>query len=78
METPHKSAYASITGGIFECGFSDSILQMWAAFCDELTHGKDMRQPFTCATPTEAAQSHAVFTAALQSHKQSQVVTIEY
>ena len=79
VDVPHKSAYASITGGIFEFGFSDSILQMWAAFCDELTHGKDkMSQPFTCATPEEAAQSHAVFTAALQSQKQSQVVNISY
>ena len=76
VDTPHKSAYASITGHIFEFGFSDSILQMWAAFCDELTHGKDMSQPFTCATPVEAAQSHAVFTAALESHQHKQVAKI--
>ena len=45
-------AFATITGPIFEFGFSDAILQMWAAFCDELVHGKDgMRQPLTCATP---------------------------
>ncbi len=34
-----QSAYPTITGGIFEFGFSDGILQMFAAFCDELVHG---------------------------------------
>jgi hypothetical protein len=33
-----------------------------------------MKQPLYCATPDEAAASHAVFTAALQSHEQSAVV----
>jgi predicted dehydrogenase len=78
LDTPHRSAYPSITGGIFEFGFSDSILQMWAAFCDELCHGPKMYQPFACATPAEAAQTHAIFTAALQSHRLAQVVTIDY
>ena len=50
------SAYPTITGAIFEFGFSDAILQMWAAFLDELAHGREgMRQPFHCATPEEAA-----------------------
>ena len=49
------SAYPHVTGAIFEFGFSDAILQMWAAFLDELAHGKEgMRQPFHCATPEEA------------------------
>ena len=38
-----QSAYPTITGGIFEFGFADAILQMWAAFLDELAHGADMR-----------------------------------
>lgn len=66
-DVPWKSAYPSITGGIFEFGFSDAILQMWAAFCDELVHRDAMKQPLHCATPKEAAQSHAIFTAALES-----------
>ena len=33
---PFTSAYPTITGEIFEFGFTDAILQMWAAFCDEL------------------------------------------
>ena len=35
------SAYPTITGAIFESGFSDAILQMWAAYLDELEHGVD-------------------------------------
>ena len=68
-DVANRSAYASISGPIFEFGFSDSILQMWAAFCDELAHGGvGMSQPFHCATPVEAASSHDIFTAALSSH----------
>ncbi len=63
------SAYPTITGEIFETGFSDAILQMWAAFFDELEHGRSgMRQPFHCATPQEAAATHELFTAALQAY----------
>lgn len=79
QDVPHKSAYPVITGGIFEFGFSDSILQMWGAFCDEFAHGREgMKQPFYCATPEEAAATHAVFTAALQSQAESATVEIDY
>jgi len=72
------SAYPTITGAIFESGFSDAILQMWAAFLDELAHGRDgMRQPFHCATPGEAAASHRLFTAALESHRLGSVVQLD-
>ncbi|NRF94072.1 Gfo/Idh/MocA family oxidoreductase [Paenibacillus frigoriresistens] len=78
VDAPYKSAYGTITGGIFEFGFSDSILQMWAAFCDELAHGKDTQQPFYCATPEEAAGSHKVFTAALESNRTGQTISIDW
>ena len=71
-----ESAYPTITGGIFEFGFSDSILQMWAAFCDELAHPENMRQPFYCVTPEETEQSHHILTAALESNRQKQVVQL--
>jgi len=68
------SAYPTITGAIFEFGFSDAILQMWAAFLDELAHGRDgMGQPFHCATPAEAAATHRLFTAALRSQANGSV-----
>jgi predicted dehydrogenase len=72
-----QSAYPTITGTIFEFGFSDAILQMWAAFLDELAHGRDgMRQPFHCATPEEAAATHRLFTAALESQRDRSVVEV--
>lgn len=78
VDAPYKSAYGTITGGIFEFGFSDSILQMWAAFCDELANRDGMRQTFRCATPEEAAGSHRVFTAALQSQCSGETVAIDW
>ena len=71
-----ESAYPTITGNIFEFGFSDSILQMWAAFCDELAHPGSMRQPFYCVTPEETRRSHRILTAALTSHHQTQVIQL--
>lgn len=66
LDLGYESAYPAITGSIFEFGFPDAILQMWAAFCDELAHGQEgMYQPFGCVTPEEAAQSHRIFTDAL-------------
>ena len=66
LDLGYQSAYPAITGGIFEFGFADAVQQMWAAFVDELVHGRDgMRQPFHCATPEEAAGTHRIFTAAL-------------
>jgi predicted dehydrogenase len=70
----YDSAYPTITGNIFEFGFSDSVLQMWAAFCDELAHRDNMRQPFYCVTPEETEQSHRILTAALESNHRAEVV----
>ncbi|HEX9372726.1 MAG TPA: Gfo/Idh/MocA family oxidoreductase [Roseiflexaceae bacterium] len=76
IDLPHQSAYKTITGGIFEFGFSDAILQMWSAFCDELANGPQMRQPFHCATPEEAAATHVLFTAALESQRSGQTIEL--
>jgi len=65
-------ALAELDGAVDHL-FGDSILQMWAAFCDELAHGRNgMRQPLYCATPSEAAETHVLFTAALESHATGQ------
>ena len=69
LDLPHRPPYPTVTGSIFEFGFSDSILQMLAAFLDELVNGDSMRQGFRCATPEEALASHQLFTAALQSQR---------
>jgi len=74
IDVGYASAYPAITGGIFEFGFPDSMLQMWAAFCDEVAFGQSgMQQPFYCVTPAEAAISHQLFTAALTVERQHEV-----
>jgi predicted dehydrogenase len=73
----YETAYPTITGGIFEFGFSDGLLQMWAAFCDQLHNGREaMRQNFYCATPDETRLHHHLLTAALESHKGQQVAVV--
>lgn len=69
----YASAYHAITGHIFEFGFPDAILQMWASFLDELG-GNTPR--FQCATPQEALASHRLFTAALESNRTGQTVPV--
>ncbi len=76
IDMGHEMAYKSITGGIFEAGFSDSILQMWAAFLYEMVHGKPKSKFSGCVTPDEVAQSHRLFTAALESHKNSTIISL--
>lgn len=77
LDLGYETAYPTITGGIFEFGFSDAILQMWAAFCDELANGRaGMSQKLYCATPDEAHRHHLVLTAALESGKKGRVVEV--
>ena len=38
LDVGSQSVWPTVTGGIFESGFSDSILQMWAAYLAE-RHG---------------------------------------
>jgi hypothetical protein len=76
LDLGSESSYATITGPIFEFGFSDAVLQMWAAFLDELAHGEDMRGPFRCATPEEVGLTHRLFTAALASQERAAVVAV--
>jgi len=66
LETGSQSAFATATGPIFEFGFSDAILQMWAAFLAE--RAGELGTRLGCATPREALAAHEVFAAALRSH----------
>ena len=68
-----KPAFATITGSIFEFGFSDSLLQMFAAFVAEL---RGLPCPFACFKPEEAQLSHRVLTAALLSQKEKRSVAV--
>ena len=77
IDVGHKVSYSTITGSIFEFGFSDAILQMWAAFLYEIAHEGKVKSKFSgCVTPQETKYSHELFTAALKSHETRSVVSI--
>ena len=67
LEVGYTPVYPTITGGIFEFGFGDALLQMWAAFVHEIATGAPARTFAGCVTPGETALSHDLFTAALAS-----------
>jgi predicted dehydrogenase len=67
VEVGSQSVFPTITGAIFEFGFSDAVLQMWAAFLAERAGALEGR--FGCVTPDEALDSHRIFAAALRSRE---------
>jgi predicted dehydrogenase len=69
-----QTVFPVITGGIFEPGFPDILLQMWAAFLAERAGKLDGR--FGCATVEEAVLSHRIWTAALQSQARNAAVSV--
>jgi len=76
VDMGQETAFKTITGAIFEFGFSDAVLQMWAAFVYELVKGGRRRLFSGCVTPEETALSHELFTAALESHRRGQVISL--
>ena len=68
-----KTQFPVITGGIFEFGFSDSLLQMFAAFISEL---RGLPCEFGCFTPEEAKLSHQLLTAALLSQQKQCTISL--
>lgn len=73
VDVGYEAQFKAITGHIFEFGFPDAILQMWAAYLNELNGGK---VAFGCATTEEALMSHRIFTAALKSHRERTEVAL--
>ncbi len=74
LDIGYKPQFKTITGGIFEFGFTDSILQMWCSFLKEIC-GEEVS--FGCFTPEETRLSHQLLTAALVSHREKRVVKLE-
>jgi predicted dehydrogenase len=66
VQPGNVSVWPTTAGAIFEFGFADALLQMWAAFLAE-REGR-LGDRFGCATPQEVLASHEVFDAALRSH----------
>ena len=69
-----QGLFPTITGAIFEPGFPDCILQMWAAFLAE--RAGTLGERFGCVTPDEAVRSHELFAAALQSHAEKRAIEV--
>jgi predicted dehydrogenase len=69
-----QAEFPTITGDIFEPGFPDCLLQMWAAFIAERA-GK-LEGKFGCVTPEEAVRSHELFAAALRSHAEKRAIDL--
>ena len=59
------SAWPVVSGPIFEFGFGDALLQMWASYLAE--RAGELHGRFGTATPAEALSAHRVFDAALRS-----------
>jgi len=74
VDLGYQMPFTTITGGIFEPGFPDCFLQMWAAFAAE--RSGELGQRFGCVTPDEAVASHQLFAAALESHNRKTVVSL--
>ena len=70
-----QSVWPTVTGAIFESGFSDAILQMWAAFLAERAGKLD--GGFGCVTPAEALRAHGVIAAALDSHASRRAMPVQ-
>jgi predicted dehydrogenase len=76
IDTGSQSAIPTITGGIFEFGFSDAVQQMIGAFINELSPNGS-NHPFKNVSPEETRWSHELFTAALESHKAGRRILLE-
>lgn len=67
VDLGHETVFNTITGHIFEFGFSDAMLQLMAAYLYELEYGRPKATFAGCVTPEETGLSHRLFTAALES-----------
>jgi predicted dehydrogenase len=74
VDVGYTPIYPTVTGEIFEFGFTDAILQMWAAYCDQVVNGQQMQGAFPCASLEETSLHHAILTAALESSKTGSAV----
>ena len=68
------SAWPVISGAIFEFGFADALLQMWASYLAERAGALGDR--FGTATAQEALAAHRVFDAALRSSQTRTAITL--
>ena len=75
VQPGNVSAWPTISGGIFEFGFSDALMQMWASYLAERAGALGDR--FATASPAEALDAHRVFDAALRSNASGRAEPID-
>lgn len=73
LEIGYQPAYPTITAGLAAFGFCDALLQMWAAYLDELTGGSARER---CMTPDEALLCHRVLDGALRANADGAVIRV--
>lgn len=76
IDAGSQSVIPTVTGAIFEFGFSDTFQQMIAAFIHELS-GNLPEHPFRNVTPAETSLSHKLFSSALESHRTGSKIFIK-
>lgn len=74
VDAGSQSVWPTVTGTNFETGFSDSILQMWAAFLADREGLLGDR--FGTVRPEEAALTHTIYDAAIASHQTQAAVRL--
>lgn len=70
----YKPEFRTITGPIFEFGFTDAVQQMWVAYFKEL-EGQELS--FGCFRPEETRMAHLLQTAALVSNRTKSAIDLE-
>jgi predicted dehydrogenase len=72
VQPGNVSAWPMVSGAIFEFGFADALLQMWASYLAE--RAGQLGDRFGTATVAEAVASHRVFDAAARSQAEVRAV----
>jgi predicted dehydrogenase len=72
VQPGNVSAWPMVSGAIFEFGFADALLQMWASYLAE--RAGQLGDRFATATVAEAVASHRVFDAAVRSQMEQRAV----
>lgn len=72
VQPGNVSAWPMVSGAIFEFGFADALLQMWASFLAE--RAGELGDSFGTATVAEVVESHRVFDAAARSNAEHRAI----
>lgn len=72
VQPGNVSAWPMVSGAIFEFGFADALLQMWASYLAE--RAGQLGDRFGTATVSEAVAAHRVFDAAARSQAEHRAI----